>query len=101
MSERTASARDPQGATIMPNKNNNLDANTGIGSATLLRDPRRSIAERLAIAAYLEDAISEMRKRVWAPYGSRAKLVEMKDGAVPCWWLKQEIDRLRLPNAQR
>ncbi len=41
MSERTASARDPQGATIISNKNNNLDANTGIGGATLLRDPRR------------------------------------------------------------
>ncbi len=61
----------------------------------------RPIAERLAIAAYLEDAIAEMRKRVWAPHGSHAKLVEMKDGAVPCWWLKQEIDRLRLPNAKR
>lgn len=46
------------------------------------------------IADYLEYAIKNMRKRVWVP-GDDDRYWEMKDGAVPVWLLKQEIERLR------
>lgn len=62
---------------------------------------RLTHADKLTIADFLETAVREMRKRVWYPSGSAGTLVEDKDGAVPCWWLNQEIDRLRLPKSDR
>ena len=53
-----------------------------------------------AVAQAFEAAIRTMRKRVWVPFGCEAKLGEIKDGAVPVWWMRKEIERLRLIDSE-
>jgi hypothetical protein len=45
------------------------------------------------IAEYLEDVVAKMRKRVWIP-GDENDFFELPDGAVPVWWLREEVKRL-------
>jgi hypothetical protein len=51
------------------------------------------------VADYLESAIQEMRKRCWQ-LNEDGKPFEDPDGCVPIWWLRKEIDRLRLMDPQ-
>lgn len=37
----------------------------------------------------------EMRKRVWIPTDHPSGYQELRDGAIPCWWIDQEIERVK------
>lgn len=50
--------------------------------------------KRAAADAY-ERAVTTMMKRVYIYQGEDTVPSLMNDGAVPCWWLKQEAERIR------
>ena len=53
---------------------------------------------REELITWLTYARNSMRKRVWVPVGEKPgpqKYAELPDGAVPVWWIDQEIKRLK------
>ena len=60
-------------------------------AATLERRDR--IAELRGREAQAREAM-QMRKRVWVPSDQPNHYQEARDGAVPCWWLLEQIAKL-------
>lgn len=65
----------------------NKEANLALAST----DARKWLREEKA--KELEAMRKDMRKRVWIP--SEDDYQELKDGAVPCWWIDERIAELR------
>lgn len=50
--------------------------------------------ERKAVIWFIHRAIGTMTKRSWTP-DEDGRFLENQDGAVPVWWLEQELEKLK------